>query len=64
MFNSTSEFSVPFGEAMKLAQVAALKRNDKQAIATFKKLQGKKQGELNPSEKSFVIRWYLRSFEE
>ena len=60
----TTEFNLPFGEAMKEAQLAAMKRNDKVAMATFKKLTGKKQGELNGSEKSFVIRWYLRSFEE
>lgn len=59
-----TEFNLPFAEAMKAAQLTAMKRNDKQAMATFKKLVGKKQGDLNQSEKSFVIRWYLRSFEE
>lgn len=59
----TNEFSTNFGEAMNLAQLEVAKRNDKAAKQQFAKLAGKKQQQLSETEKSFVIRWYLRSFE-
>lgn len=64
MFKTTNEFEMNYGPAMKQAWDCAIKRNDKIAIKQFNQLKGKKQEQLNQSEKSFVIRWYLRSFED
>jgi uncharacterized protein YbcI len=58
-----TEFEMNFVDAMKQAQTEVAKRGDKAAKQQFAKLIGKKQVELSSSEKSFVIRWYLRSFE-
>lgn len=57
------EFELNYSKAFRNAKYAAICRKDKAAIAEFNRIAGKDQRKLTPSEKSFVIRWYLRSCE-
>lgn len=69
----TTEFETNFSEATKLASETIIRWSQSKdqsrkvqgqtALKTWKQITGKKQQQLNETEKSFIIRWYLRALE-